>query len=177
MEEERRKKLEPWLKEDDKKSFDYRMERLDFLEKEFGKGRSILFFGTTPGMAFDEARLTYLNGLYVSCILITEAIIEQSFAGMFYAAGNNEVAKHGYRKVIEKAYRENWIDDEDYRTLVSINTRRNSLVHFRSPGDNRHPMYQATSEGKDFWDMVQDDAKTILSVLFRMLARSPFRGA
>jgi hypothetical protein len=128
-------------------------------------------------MAFDEARLTYLHGLYISCIVITESIIEQSFAGLFFAAGDDGVAEFGYRLIIDKACSEGWIEPGEYDSLVSINKRRNSLVHFRSPKDKRHPIAMAVSEGKDFWSMAKSDAESILAILFRMLDRSPFRGA
>jgi len=164
-----------WLEENDGKSLESRIERLKFLEAEFGEGRSLLFYGTTPALAFDEARLCYLNGLFISCILVSEAIIEQSYAGMFHMARIDELENKGFSWIVDKAYEGAWIDKTEHDTLLEINTRRNSLTHFRRPDDPRHPVYQALMQGKDVWSMIIDDAKTILRILFQILNRSPFR--
>ena len=168
-------KLRIWLEGNDRESLEARIERLRFLEAEFGEGKSLLFYGTTPGMVFDEARLCYLNGLFISCILVSEAIIEQSYAGVFHMARAEKLEDRSFSWIVNKAYEDDWINKTEHDTLLKINVHRNSIAHFRRPDDPRHPVYQALTQGKDVWEMLRDDAKAILHILFQILNRSPFR--
>jgi hypothetical protein len=79
------KALEQWLQEDDRKSRPFRAERVR--EVPNTRRGSDYVGGPETMSALVEARLAYVNGLYLCTILSTLAVLERHFAGMLYAKG------------------------------------------------------------------------------------------
>ena len=80
---------EQWLQEDDRESRPFRAERVREVNELFPipEGGLITFGGLETMTALVEARLAYVNELYLCTVLSTLAVTERHFAGMLYAKG------------------------------------------------------------------------------------------
>ena len=97
--------LVAWLVTDEEKSRPFRAERLSFLLEHFGtEERGMLFHGGVVSVAaFEEMRLCYLNGLFVSCVVVAQIVIEHTLAHMLSMANRDDLERASFQKLLEEA--------------------------------------------------------------------------
>jgi hypothetical protein len=71
-----------WLSNENKKRHASRLERLKWLDNEFGNPRDLLFHGDPLSIhLYEEAKWCYVDGHFLSCILLCQATFEHMFGG------------------------------------------------------------------------------------------------
>lgn len=170
-----------WLKEKDEQTFENRLRRLMFLLNEWEKGVDF-FVSATASVYFEEARHTFLNGDFTSCIVMSAMALEEFLRSIYREAGKNDVARSkiiGFGRLIEQARKDNLINENEYSDLKRLNNLRVRYVH---PKDwdvaaDLWPQYDDKLTGdeegaqKVLRLFVEEDAQKALRYLFRFVER------
>ncbi len=165
-----------FLEEQDRLSMPYRVERLRYLIEQFGDEKHLLMGGMS-WYYFEEARLSYLNGIYVGCIMLTQASIEELLRHFFRLKGDDRIAdKAGFGQLVDESKRENFISDLEASEMHALRKCRNPYVHPKSPTHPSSMHRRVVDAGflKDDYDLMRLDAENAMEVLFRLLQRHPF---
>jgi hypothetical protein len=125
-----------WAKTDEEKARPSRAKRISKLlslmplpEEGFG-----LHDGETSPYLFNEIRVAYSYGLYLSVVLISLAFLEKQIAATLYGMGVNTAAKLPLDKLLARAARERVIDQKIVQGIDRLRALRNACAHFREPG-------------------------------------------
>jgi HEPN domain-containing protein len=175
MESPSDEQLLEWLRIEDEASKPLRLARLRFLVEEFGEPRDLLFHGgPTSWYAYEEARLSFLNGQFIGCVLLSQVAVEHILSGLFWMAQREDVCKKGFKNLIDEALKERFISIEEYQSLDLLRMKRNPYTHFKGPEDNASQLRRMLNEDKDYDSITEEDAKNAIKTVFRLLDREPF---
>ena len=123
-----------WLETDEAASRKRRAHRLRHLLEAIQPPKEGMFFqGETSLHSFDEVRLAYIHGLYLTTVLLSLACIEREVAGRLYASGWEEAKGAGLEKLLSKAHARGIISDAESDTFHHLRRLRNSYAHFKPP--------------------------------------------
>ena len=168
--------LKEFLKEQDRISMPYRVERLRFLIVSFGNERYMLL----PQMAsyyVEEARLCYLAGAFVSCVLIVQSALEDILRNFcFIVPGGHKATEFSFNDLIDASLARGAISKEEAESIQEVRKLRNPYVH---PGDAMSPRgflmrLKDIDFEKDQWDLMKGDAEKAIVCLFSLIRRFPF---
>ena len=95
-------RLESSLEKYDSNSFNDRLERLKFLNKVFPKGYGIMGDQETV-YVFSEVKMAFINGEFISTILLAQAFIERNLQGYYESIGLEKIAQKGLKSIIDHA--------------------------------------------------------------------------
>lgn len=165
-----------FLEEQDRLSMPFRAERLRYLVKQFGHEKHLLMGGMSAHY-FEEARLSYLNGIYVGCVMLTQAAIEELLRHFFRLKGDDSTADEaGFSDLISKSSKEGFITHQEAIDMDNLRKRRNPYMHPKGPAhpSSLHKRMVIANFTKDDSDLMREDAEEGLEVLFGLLQRYPF---
>lgn len=122
--------LVAWLEADQTSSRPYRARRLRLLIHEYGDEGEIRLFpgGPTSALAFQEARLTYLHGLFLGCVVLCQACIEHILAGIFRMSGRDDLNCAGFQKLLRETRVERFLSGDDFELFDRLRLLSNPLV-------------------------------------------------
>jgi len=127
-------RLEGSLEKYDKETFDERLERLQFLNKIFPKEFGILADPETV-YVFGEAKMTFVNGEYISTILLSQAFIERKLQLHYQSLGLVHIANRGLKAIIAHAKKNNILHEYLIDRIDVLRKRRNPFSHVK-PSDH-----------------------------------------
>ena len=165
-----------FLEEQDRLSMAYRVERLRYLAKQFGAEKHLAMGGRSAHY-FDEARLSYLNGLYVGCVMLTQATIEELLRHFFRLKGDDPTAdKADFSRLVNRSEEEGFISNQEASEMDALRRRRNPYMHPKGPThpSSLHSRVATANFAKDDSALMREDAEAGLTVLFSLLQRYPF---
>jgi hypothetical protein len=84
---------------------------------QYPKGGLITFGGVETMTALVEARLAYVNGLYLCTVLSTLAVTERHFAGMLYAKGLESAKRMSFEDLLKCAKKDGFFNPEEESDL------------------------------------------------------------
>lgn len=164
-----------WLESDEAGSRPYRVQRMRLLLDRFGQGGHIVFFGgVIPAQAFEEMRLAYLNGLYISCVVVSQVVIEHVLAGLFEMAGRTDLEGAGFQKLTKEALAAGFISQVESDGLDHLRQLRNPYAHSKPVMHQSCFIRRAAETGSPPSELFKQDAETSLAVISRLLSRYPF---
>lgn len=168
--------LNEWLSEDDKRTRLTRVARLQLLLSEYGDERTVRMFpgGPVSGLAFEEARLAFLHGLFLSCVILCQTCVEHMLAGLFRIEGRDDLDRANFHHLLREARNERFITAEEFGLFDRLRELRNPYVHTRAPGDPTSLMRRAVNMDTPFEDFVVEDAEYAITTLLRLCRRPPF---
>jgi hypothetical protein len=161
-----------WLRKQDTRSLSHRSSRLGrLLECGPLPEAGIMFHGGPISFqGFEEARLAFINGLYVSVPMIVLAFIELELCGRLYAAGF-EAAKDAPIGIIQaEAQSRGLLTDEEINKLNKLRAMRNSLTHFRPPLDGRSVTGRQLKENDDWFGLLKADAEWTITFMYEFVS-------
>jgi hypothetical protein len=121
-----------WLESDEAGSRPFRVQRMQLLLRLFGESGHMLFFGgAVPLQSFEEMRLAYLNGLYISCVVISQIVIEHILAGLLNMFDRTDLEGAGFQKLTQAAFADGYISQEEFAGLNQLRQLRNPYTHSR----------------------------------------------
>jgi len=168
--------FEEFLKEQDDISFPYRVERLKFLVKNFGEDRNMAL----PQMAYyyvEEAKICYLNGAFVSCILIVQAAIEDILRHFcFIVPHGYEAIEYNFKDLIDGSLAREAISKEEAESIHEVRKLRNPYVHTKNMMHSSGFLMRCKESNfeKDEWNLMKEDAEKAIVCLFNLIKRFPF---
>jgi hypothetical protein len=164
-----------WLETDEAGSRPDRVDRMHVLLDRFGQGGYTLFpGGIVPVQAFEEMRLAYLNGLYISCVVVSQIIIEHILAGMFEMADRNDLEGTGFQKLTSEALAAGFITAEEFDRLDKLRRLRNPYTHSKPIMHQNCFIRRAAESGTHPVEVFRQDAETALDAVSALLSRYPF---
>ena len=125
-------------------------------------------------IAFEEARLAYLHGLFLSCVVMVQACVEHMLQGLFYGGGRNDLMDAPYSRLLDRARREGLLSEEEFALFERLRQLRNPYVHFRPPGSPDSWIARAVGVEKFPEDVLVEDARLAITALLRLCQRPPF---
>lgn len=164
-------RLESSLIKYDKDTFDTRLSRLKYLNKIFPKDYSIAGDIQTV-FVFSEAKMTFINGEFISTILLAQAFIEKKLQGHYIELGLSNIASRGLKTIIKHARNNNILHNYLLNKIDELRKKRNPFTHLK-PFDNEYNldkrfMKEIKNSGKymELADLMEEDAKEALSLMY-----------
>lgn len=163
---------EQWLLSEDSGCLQQRASRLSWLVEKAPQAHMWTFpGGWLSKHLFEEARYCFVYGQFLGAAVLGFAFVERTLSSMFYGAGRNDLQKATSKRLVEEAVRAGWIQPREAKAFERARTLRNPLVHFRRPLHDDLPEFRAVENGCQPYDILEMDAKHIIEVMFRLVAK------
>jgi hypothetical protein len=167
--------LEAQLRANDDATRHDRAERLDLLVQEMGEGDYRMFpGGPISAWAFQEATRAYVDGQYLSCVVVSQVCLEHSLAGTFALIGHDGPDGENYRNLLRQAHTVSALTDPEFELFDRLRTQRNPYAHPRPLADKASLLQRAVSSGTAVDDILMDDARQAVTALIRFTNRGLF---
>lgn len=121
---------------------------------------------------FEESRYSFIYGQFVASAVLGFAFVERTLAAMHYGSGRNDLHRATSEKLFKEARSAGWLTESDLAAFEKARRLRNPLVHFRVPLHDDLPESRSFKEDCEPYEVVETDAKQILEVVFRLVARN-----
>ena len=167
------KELTAWLEADDAKGRVRRARRLqDLLTIMPAAPEGISSLGGVEStMCFEEVRRCYLDGSDMAVVLLCLAYVERELAAQLYAAGWEPAKKALLRAVLEKAYEDGVLSEQEWRTYSELAELRNSHAHFRAPLSPTTLTARSVADSVLPGDVLAKDARQAVLAMARIVRR------
>jgi len=166
-------KPEEWLLAEDKSCFAQRVERLEWLISIAPAAQIWTFPGGWLGkQLFEEARYCFVYGQFLASAILGFAYVERTLAAMFYGAVRNDLQRATSEGLFQEAHAAGWLTEQELEAFDKARRLRNPLVHFRKPGHEDSIEFRGVQEERNLYEIIEDDAKNILNVVFRLVAQN-----
>jgi hypothetical protein len=156
--------LAHWLEQDDAESRPHRAQRakqvLDSIT--FPESGFLFFGGMETSQSFTEARLAYVNGLYLATVLLALVVAEQKLAGTLYAAGVEKAKKLKLEDLLSVSLEERLITQGEHELLNKLRGIRNAYSHYRPLSHPSKLARRSISTGAAMEDVLKEDALTMI---------------
>ncbi|WJJ96582.1 hypothetical protein [Algibacter luteus] len=167
----RKSRLESSLEKYDKDTFEERLERLKFLNKIFPKEFGILADPETV-YVFGEAKMAFVNGEFISTILLSQAFIERKLQLHYQSLGLDIIAKRGLKAIVTHAKKNNILHEYLIERIDVLRKRRNPFSHVK-PTDHEFNLTQrmmtdlkSDKRYRQPFEIMTDDAKEAISLMY-----------
>lgn len=164
--------LAEWLEQDEAKSRLHRAHRLQrLLQATEGHEGGIGFAGgLESAQVYHELRLAYLNGLYLSAVLLGLACIERELAGKLYVMGCSD-ARAKLETLIAQALERQIISEAEAKAFNRLRSVRNAYAHFREPLHATTWTGRALTADSSHDDVLAEDATLAIDSVGTLLSR------
>jgi hypothetical protein len=153
----------------DQDSLTEREERLKFIKQIVPEE---YFFGADLETIciLQEAKMTFINGEFISTILLSQAFIERLLQIHYESIGFEKLARQGISKIIEHAKANNTIHSFLLPKIDDLRKKRNPFVHLK-PHDHEYNITQRilAKGGKNFkqpTELIYIDAKEAIRLMY-----------
>lgn len=164
---------EQWLSAEDNGCHQPRAARLAWLLEATPRNEIWVFPGGWLGQQlFEEARYCFIYGQFIASAILGFAFVERTLAAMFYGAGRNDLERATSERLFKEAVAVGWLNDHELQVFENARRLRNPLVHFRPPLHKELPETRSAHSDRHPNEVVEGDAKLILEVVFRLVARN-----
>lgn len=150
-----------------------RLERLAWLRKRVPPGD--LFFlqdGEFSKMVFQEAADSFVNGQFISAIVLGFSFIERTIAGRLSHVGEKQLARSRSEEIFDAAQKRGWLSETEHKSLEALRTLRNPITHFREPLHADRPEIRALFQAKTPTLLLEADARKVLDAAIRLLGKT-----
>ena len=123
-------KLKAMMIEADKRSFECRLDRLDFLLKNLGE--DYVPFPAIVLEYFEETKLCFYEGAFVASIVMASATFEELFRQIYRNTNEMEKANaRGLANLVSYAVGDDLISSNEAEKLTELRRLRNKFTHIR----------------------------------------------
>jgi hypothetical protein len=163
----RRPRLEAALLKHDRESLDARLERLRHLQRIFPRGYSFLSAVETAYI-FNEAKMAYINGLFVSTILLAQAHIEHCLQGYVASRGDDRFAKSGLAQITKFLRSKNLLHEFLLDRIDRLRKLRKPYSHLQDCDYPDSLSKRAFAHNHDFEATLRHDAEFALALMYEV---------
>lgn len=122
-------------------------------------------------MLFTEAKMAFVDGLFVSVLLLCNSFIEHVLGSMLESRGFQTEAKAGLAAQIACARKNGVLDEYLLEKADRLRKVRNPFVHLK-PYDHEHGIHQRMMRArKNPYEILETDARTALSIMYAFATR------
>lgn len=171
VKKKRKTRLETSLEKYDSKSFEDRLTRLEYLNTIFPKGFGIAGDQETVYI-FVEAKMAFINGEFISTILLAQAFIERKLQMHFESLDLGHIAKRGLKSMIDYARKNNILHSYLIERINSLRKKRNPFTHLK-PFDYEFNLNQRmfnefrnSNQFKQPMEILEVDSKEAISLMY-----------
>ena len=166
----RKSRLESSLEKYDKETFKERLERLKFLNKVSPKDFGILADPETV-YVFSEAKMAFINGEFISTILLSQAFIERKLQLHYLSLGLENVANRGLKGIVTHAKKNNILHEYLIERIDILRKRRNPFSHVKPIGHEfnlaqRMVDLKSNKTYRQLEEIMINDAKEAISLMY-----------
>lgn len=136
------------------------------IAKFYDIGKSKLKALSDIELKFEEIRTTYLNGDFISCIILCQTYLDSIFKNKFKMAGRNDFDNASFYNILKEAKENNVITEELYRLLNSLRKIRNKYVHLPLADDRKTIEFRQIGENQHYSQILQNDAEKAIKLFF-----------
>ena len=163
---------EKWLINEDHKSREERLRRLEWLSNHTPQNEQRLFVGgLNTKSLFEEARYCFVYGQFLATVVLSLSFIKYTLAGLFFQTGRNDLKRANISELIDEAREAGWITNDELTNLHKAREIRNSIAHFRPPGDKEKIEYRSIINDEQPYAIFEVDAQNVLDVVMSLMAR------
>ncbi|HEX7319491.1 MAG TPA: hypothetical protein VF399_03930 [bacterium] len=163
---------EGWLDNEDKQCREERLYRLKWIIERYPNIEiALLHGGLKSNYLFEEARYCFVYGQYIASTMLSLSYIENTLASVFYASGRNDLLKASLVNLLEEAKEKGIISEPEFAIFNKVREIRNPITHFRKPMDKETIEYRAVKNDRLLDELLEEDAKTALKAVFRMIVK------
>ena len=125
--------LEEELRQSDKADFVARLARFREVMDWLDVPETGLSFGPDweSVAAFNEGRFSYVNGFWLSAIVMSQTSVERHIAWRLSVTGEGKSESMTAKQLLDAALRQRLIDETQRQTFSRLRTMRNDFAHFR----------------------------------------------
>jgi hypothetical protein len=160
-------KYERMLAKIDKESFQRRAERLKFVESIVGDTGMIGSLETV--FIFREAGWAYINGEFISTIMLAQALIERLFHDFMVEKGLEKEAKRGAQAIIKYCRDNQLVNEFLLDKFDRLRQIRNPFVHSKSFDYPFSLGKRMAFEQIPVNELVEKDAKEAISLMYTLV--------
>ena len=164
---------EAWLIREDSVCYQGRLARLDWLATHLPDAEYWVFSGGLMSkFLFEEARYCFVYGQFLATTVLGLSYIEHTLAGLFYAAGRNDLERASISVLSREALESGWINRKEFDNLQHARRIRNPVTHFRRPGHDHTVEYRAFLHDENPYTIIETDAKHVMEIALHLLGRN-----
>lgn len=172
-------RLESSLIKYDKKTLAERKERMEYLNKIFPKH---LAFAADPATVyiFDECKMTFINGEFISTVLLSQAFIERWLQMHYTTLGHATTASKGLKAIINHAARNDTIHHFLLPKIDELRKVRNPFVHLKEVEHDYNltqrilKKIEAGGAATEYFVLLESDARSAITLMYAIL-QTPLR--
>ncbi|MCK4301170.1 MAG: hypothetical protein KAW91_00265, partial [candidate division Zixibacteria bacterium] len=147
-----------------------RLARLRYVQKVHPSGLNMMASPETV-FAFDEAKMTFINGQFIATLLLVNAFMEHWLGSLISSKGYTKSAQRGLKSIIDCAREQDLVNHFLLDRVDELRRIRNPFVHLRSFDDDSRLTRRALSAQVDPCCMIEDDAKKAMSIMYTVAIR------
>src|SRR5271166_4527118 len=151
--------LEEELRDNDRRDFPGRLVRFREIDGWFQVPPGGFSLGPDfeTGIALSEARLGYVNGFWLSAILMSLTAIERHLAWRLSSSTNAGSDRLPAQKLIELALDAGFVTTHEAMSINELRRYRNAYAHFRQDSRFLNIMFAEHDRQQRLWEALGDD--------------------
>ena len=154
----------------DERSRADRVARLNYVKRVHPRGGFGMPIETM--MLFTEAKMAFIDGLFVSVLLLCNASIEHTLGSMLEARGFREEAARGLAAQVKCARKAKLLDEYLLRKADQLRAIRNPFVHLKPFGHEHGIGARMLQANRHPHDILEADARAALSIMYAFVTHS-----
>lgn len=163
----RKPRLQSVLERLDRATLQPRLERAQRVQRMFPKGYSFLMSIETA-YVFEEAKMAFINGQFVSTILLAVAFTEHWLGSFLGSRGFEKEARSGLKGIVACLRRHGLVQEFILGKVDRLREIRNPFVHFK-PTEHPHRITRRVwAQRRDPNEILRRDAEEGLSLMYQV---------
>lgn len=161
-----------WLEQEDGTCREDRLARLNWLAGLMTGGEYLTFPGGWMAKhLFEETRYCFVYGQFLAAIVLGMAYVEHTLAALLYGAGRSDLERANISVLLREAVKLAWLSPAEFTNLDHARALRNPVAHFRQPLGGDTVEYRSVTLNEPPYSILEEDARHVMQVVFRLLAR------
>lgn len=157
------------LLEFDKTTFNERLSRFKYFYNCFPEYNNISFGSDESYRIFNEVQSCFINGEYISVVILALSFIERRFQESLNIQGFETESKYTLNTILKIFKGNSAIPDYFIDKVDELRMKRNPFVHLRNVLDKDNLFSRSISKNRDTEATLEKDAKDAISLMFESL--------
>ena len=151
----------------DRDSFSSRLDRFKWLYDIFPPNKGFMM-SYEMAFVFDEAKMCFMNGEYISTILLANSFIEHWLGSYLLGKGFERAAQKGTKAIIDCLRENQLLHVYLIDRIDKIRRKRNPFVHLKPYNHKENLSQRVFINMKPPEDILEDDAKEAISLMYQI---------